>query len=42
MLVGNVRAERFYTRDGWRVTDVTRTETVWGLACDEVELRRAL
>ena len=42
MLVGNARAERFYTRDGWRVTDVTRTETVWGLACDEVELRRVL
>jgi GNAT superfamily N-acetyltransferase len=42
MLVGNVRAERFYTRDGWRLTDVTRTATVWGLACDEVELRRPL
>ena len=42
MLVGNVRAERFYLRDGWQVTDVTRTATVWGLACAEVELRRKL
>lgn len=42
MLVGNARAERFYTLDGWRVTDVTRTATVWGLACAEVELRRPL
>ena len=42
MLVGNARAERFYVRDGWRVTDVTRTATVWGIAVDEVELRRLL
>jgi GNAT superfamily N-acetyltransferase len=42
VLVGNVRAERFYGIDGWRPDDGRRTEEVWGVAVDEIRYRRPL
>lgn len=42
MLVGNARAQAFYERDGWRVTQARRQATVWGATVDEVALRRPL
>ncbi len=42
VLVGNVRAERFYQRDGWVSDGVRRTDTVWGVTVDEVRYQRAL
>ena len=42
LLAGNVRAERFYRRDGWLPNGRHRTEAVWGVMVDEVRYRRAL
>ena len=42
LLAGNSRAQRFYERDGWHVTDVQRQDTVWNVTVDEVQLRRRL
>jgi len=42
LLTGNTRAQRFYERDGWQVTDVQRQDTVWNVTVDEVQLRRRL
>jgi GNAT superfamily N-acetyltransferase len=42
VLVGNARAQRIYQIDGWRPDGARRTETVWGVAADEVRYRRSL
>jgi GNAT superfamily N-acetyltransferase len=42
ILVGNERAERFYSLDGWRAEDVTKTEQLWGTTITETRFRRAL
>lgn len=42
VLAGNVRAERFYQRDGWASDGVRRTDTVWGATVDEVHYLRKL
>jgi GNAT superfamily N-acetyltransferase len=42
VLVGNDRALRFYRVDGWVPDGARRTEEVWGVAADEVRLRRRL
>jgi GNAT superfamily N-acetyltransferase len=42
MLVGNVRAERFYKVDQWAPDGLLRTDTIWGITVDEVRYRRGL
>ena len=42
VLAGNTRADRFYRIDGWRPDGKRRTESVWGVAVDEVRYRRTL
>lgn len=42
VLVGNVRAERFYEKDGWSRSGGRRTQRVWGLDVDEVQFDRPL
>jgi GNAT superfamily N-acetyltransferase len=42
VLSGNIRAERFYLKDGWTPDGVRRTELVWGAKCDEIRYRRSL
>ena len=42
VLVGNVRAERFYRLDGWMPDGMRRTATVWGITVDEIRFRREL
>lgn len=42
LLAGNARAQRFYERDGWTTDGTRRTDTVWGVTVDELELRRRL
>jgi GNAT superfamily N-acetyltransferase len=42
LLAGNARADRFYRRDGWMPDGLSRSDTVWGVAVDEVRYRRAL
>ena len=42
LLVGNVRGERFYRKDGWLPDGAQRTETVWGATVDELRFRRSL
>ena len=42
VLTGNVRAERFYQRDGWTRDGVTRKATVWGIEVDEIRYAREL
>lgn len=42
VLVGNVRAERFYEADGWRCDGVRRMDTVWGVTVEEIRYCRAL
>ena len=42
VLVGNVRAERFYQSDGWVSDGVRRNETVWGVTVEEVRYQRTL
>ena len=42
VLAGNLRAERFYARDGWTPDGERRTEKIWGIALDEVRRRREL
>jgi GNAT superfamily N-acetyltransferase len=39
VLVGNVRAERFYRTDGWQPDGGRRTEEVWGVSVDEISYR---
>jgi GNAT superfamily N-acetyltransferase len=40
VLDGNVRARRFYERDGWRFDGARRTETYGNAPVDEVRYRR--
>lgn len=42
VLAGNVRAERFYRRDGWRRDGARRHDEAWGIAANEVRYRRNL
>ncbi len=42
VLVGNVRAERFYVADGWVSDDQQRRQEIWGVAVDETRYRRRL
>ncbi len=42
VLVGNVRAERFYQVDGWIPDASRRREEVWGVTLDEARYRRSL
>jgi GNAT superfamily N-acetyltransferase len=42
VLVGNVRAERFYVKDGWAPDGSRRTDTVWGVQVDDQRYRREL
>jgi GNAT superfamily N-acetyltransferase len=40
VLVGNVRAERFYRIDRWAPDGRRRTESVWGVTVDEIRYQR--
>jgi GNAT superfamily N-acetyltransferase len=42
VLVGNVRAERFYEQDGWAPDGTRRTDTVWGVQVNDQRYRRVL
>jgi ribosomal protein S18 acetylase RimI-like enzyme len=42
VLVGNVRAERFYRADGWRADGTQRDDEVWGVRVSELRYRRRL
>jgi GNAT superfamily N-acetyltransferase len=42
VLTGNVRAERFYQKDGWAVDGIRRKATVWGIEVDEIRYARDL
>jgi GNAT superfamily N-acetyltransferase len=42
VLVGNVRAERFYRIDGWSPDGRRRRDLVWDITVDEVGYRRPL
>ncbi len=42
LLKGNRRADRFYRKDLWTHDGRERTETVWGVACNELRYRRVL
>jgi GNAT superfamily N-acetyltransferase len=42
MLVGNVRAERFYQMDRWVPDGVNRTDSLWGVKVDELRYQRGL
>jgi len=41
-MVGNTRADRFYTADGWELVGEPKVEQVWGTAVHEQRYRRAL
>ena len=42
VLAGNVRAERFYGIDQWVPDGIRRTDSVWGVAVNEVRYQRGL
>ena len=42
VLAGNDRAQRFYRADGWEPDGEARSVEVWGIAVDELRLRRRL
>ncbi|MDW5265612.1 MULTISPECIES: GNAT family N-acetyltransferase [Acidobacteriaceae] len=42
VLAGNLRAERFYRRDGWTSDDHRRNDTIWGITVEEVRYLRSL
>lgn len=42
VLAGNIRAERFYGRDGWQPDGQRRTDTVWNVKVDEIRYQRRL
>ena len=42
VLVGNVRAERFYAKDGWTPDGAQRTDTVWGVQVNDQRYQRTL
>lgn len=42
LLVGNVRAERFYRLDGWEPDGRRRSDVIWGVSVDELGFSRPL
>jgi GNAT superfamily N-acetyltransferase len=42
VLEGNVRAERFYLKDGWAPDGERRNETLWGIEVNDLRYRREL
>ena len=42
VLMGNVRADRFYRNDHWAPDGLQRTDTVWGVTVNEIRYRRKL
>jgi GNAT superfamily N-acetyltransferase len=42
VLMGNVRADRFYRNDQWAPDGLQRTDTVWGVTVNEIRYRRKL
>jgi GNAT superfamily N-acetyltransferase len=42
VLVGNVRAERFYLMDHWTPDGVRRTDEMWGVKVNDVRYQRKL
>jgi GNAT superfamily N-acetyltransferase len=42
VIAGNVRAERFYQRDGWAPDGSRKTDVVWGVTVDEIRYRHEL
>jgi GNAT superfamily N-acetyltransferase len=42
VLMGNVRADRFYRNDQWAPDGLERTDTVWGVTVKERRYRRKL
>jgi GNAT superfamily N-acetyltransferase len=42
VLVGNVRADRFYRIDGWQPDGMRRTATVWDATVEEIRYQRDL
>lgn len=42
VLAGNVRAERFYRRDGWASDGLRRTDSVWSVTVEEGRYTREL
>lgn len=42
VLAGNLRAERFYRRDGWTTDNHHRTDTLWGVTVEEIRYLRTL
>lgn len=42
VLVGNLRADRFYEQDGWSLDGTRRTDTVWGVQVNDQRYRRVL
>jgi len=42
VLEGNVRAERFYVKDGWAPDGERRKETIWGIEVSDCRYRREL
>ena len=42
VMKGNVRAEHYYTIDGWEADGRERTEVMWGVTVNELRYRRRL
>ena len=42
VLMGNVRADRFYRNDQWAPDGLQRTDKVWGVTVNEIRYRRKL
>jgi len=42
MLAGNVRAQQFYEKDGWRFDGKERTAPLWGIMTHDMRLRASL
>jgi GNAT superfamily N-acetyltransferase len=42
VLKGNVRADRFYRKDGWTPDGLQRTDMVWSVTVNEIRYQRTL
>ena len=42
VLEGNVRADRFYRKDGWLPDGSQKRDEIWGITVSEIRYRRAL
>jgi GNAT superfamily N-acetyltransferase len=42
VLAGNVRADRFYRKDGWLPDGVQKTDEIWGITVEDFRYRREL